>query len=144
MLFAELVDTNSSSGIPGINAMICKIILLHIPEKIRLIYANSMFSGIFPADWTVSTVKLLPKSGNLTNPGNWRAISTTNIFSKILEKLIHKQMLKYLMENKLINENQFGFLPGKSTHEAFFRTVQQLYSTINCKKSMGMLLLDMA
>ena len=50
MLFAESIDTNSSSGIKGINSLICKIILLHILEKIRLSYANSMYSGIFPPD----------------------------------------------------------------------------------------------
>ena len=50
MLFAEDIDINSSSGIFGLNSKMCKILLLHIPEKIRMIYANSMFSGIFPAD----------------------------------------------------------------------------------------------
>ena len=144
MLLAETIENGSSSGIPGINAMICKLVLLHIPDKMGLIYANSMFSGIFPADWAMSTVKLLPKSGDLSYPGNWRPISTTNIFSKILEKLVHVQVLKYLMYHSLINENQFGFLPGKSTHEAIFRTIQQIYSAINNKKLMGMLLLDMA
>ena len=64
MLFAEAIDTNSTSGISGINTSICKILLLHIPEKIRLIYANSMYLGIFPEEWTISTVKLLPKSGD--------------------------------------------------------------------------------
>ena len=58
----------------------------------------------------------------------------TNIFSKILEKLVHKKLLKYLMDNNLINENQFGFLPGKSTHEAIFRTVQQVYRPITVKR----------
>ena len=144
MRFAEEIDINSSSGIMGINARICKILLLHIPDKFRTIYANSMFSGIFPADWTIATVKLLPKSGDLSNPGNWRPISMTNIFSKILEKLVHLQMLRYLFDNALINENQFGFLPGKSTHEAIFRTVQHLYNALNCKKLTGLLLLDMA
>ena len=61
----------------------------------------------------------------------------TNIFSKIMEKLVHKQMLKYLLENSLINENQFGFLPGISAHEAIFRIVQQIYSAMNCKRNYG-------
>ena len=144
MRFAEAIDTNASSGIRGINSMICKILLLHIPDKIRMIYANSMFSGSFPSDWAISTVKLLPKSGDLTNPGNWRPISMTNIFSKILEKLVHRQLLNYIQENRLISVNQFGFLPGKSTYEAIFRTIQQVYGAINSKKVMGMLLLDVA
>ena len=71
MLFAESIDLSCSSGINGLNTSICKIILLHVPDKIKKIYANSMFMGIFPPDWAISTVKLLPKSGDLTNPGNW-------------------------------------------------------------------------
>ena len=144
MRFAEDIDISSSSGITGINSKICEILLLHVPEKFRLIFANSMFSGIFPAEWAIANVKLLPKNGDLSNPGNWRPISMTNIFSKLLEKLVHVQILKYLMENRIIDENQFGFLPGKSTHEAIFRTVQHIYNAMNCKKLTGMLLLDMA
>ena len=68
----------------------------------------------------------------------------TNIFSKILEKLVHRQVLNYVLENDIINENQFGFLPGKSTHEAIFKIVHHIYSTINYNKIMDMLLLDIA
>ena len=118
MLFAESIDLSCSSGINGLNTSICKIILLHVPDKIKKIYANSMFMGIFPPDWAISTVKLLPKSGDLTNPGNWRPISMTNVFSKLLEKIVHRQMLSYIQENNLINANQFGFLPGKSRNNA--------------------------
>ena len=99
MIFSEEIDSNSSSGLLGLSTNICKIILLHIPEKLRMIFANSMFSGVFPPSWAVSTVKLLPKTGDLTNLGNWRPISMTNVFSKILEKLVHCQMLKYIQEN---------------------------------------------
>ena len=49
-----------------------------------------------------------------------------------------------MLENEIIDKNQFGFLPGKSTHEAIFKTVQQIYSAINSKKLLGMILLDVA
>ena len=144
MMFAEDIDVNSSSGIKGISTKICKILLIHIPDKFRSIFANSMFTGLFPLEWAIANVKLLPKSGDLTHPGNWRPISMTNVFSKNLEKLVHKQLLKYLLDNHIINSYQYGFLPGKSTHEAIFKTVQQIYGSINGKKLMGMLLLDVA
>ena len=92
----------------------------------------------------ISTVKLLPKTGDPSNPGNWRPISTTNVFSKTLEKLVHRQLLKYFLDNDIIDSNQYGFLPGKSTHEAVFKTVQHIYSGINSKKLVGMLVLDIA
>ena len=144
MLLAEDIDINSTSGIDGINATVCKGLLLHIPSKFRLLFANSMFTGYFPFSWTLSRVKLIPKGGDLSNPGNWRPISMTNIFSKLLEKLVHSQLLKYLMDNQLISKHQFGFLPGKSTHEAIFKVVQYIYSALNNKKLTGMLLLDIA
>ena len=87
--------------------------MLHVPDKFRSIFANSLFTGIFPPEWAISTVKLLPKTGDMSNPGNWRPISMTNIFSKILGKMVHGQLLKYLMDNTIISENQFGFLPGR-------------------------------
>ena len=79
MLFAEDIDVNSSSGISGINTKICKIVLVHIPGKFRALFANSMFTGIFPPEWAISNVKYLPKSGDLSHPGNWRPISMTNV-----------------------------------------------------------------
>ena len=92
----------------------------------------------------MSNVKLLPKSGDVSNPGNWRPISLTNIFSKIVEKLVHKQVLHYLLNNDLILSAQYGFLPGKSTHEAIFKTVKDIYNALNQKKLMGMMFLDIA
>ena len=89
-------------------------------------------------------VTLLPKTGNRTNPGNWRPISNTNIFAKVLEKLVHKQISHYLQANKIISEYQFGFVPGQSTHEAIFKFVKYLYSAINNGKITGVLFLDIA
>ena len=61
MLLAGDIDLNSSSGITGLNTNICKILMLHVPDKFRSIFANSLFTGIFPPEWAISTVKLLQK-----------------------------------------------------------------------------------
>ena len=68
----------------------------------------------------------------------------TNIFSKLLEKMVHFQLLEYLQDNHIICKDQFGFLPGKSTHEAIFKVVHNVYSSMNNKKITGMFLLDIA
>ena len=103
-----------------------------------------MFYGNFLVEWNVSTVTLLPKSGDKTHPGNWRPISNTCIFSKILEKLVHKQLSHYIMVNNLISPHQYGFEPGRSTHEAVFNVVKLIYSCINNKKYIGIVFLDIA
>ena len=68
----------------------------------------------------------------------------TNLFGKNLEKLVHKHLLGYFIDHGIISDRQYGFLPGKSTHEAIFDLVKHVYSSINNKKLMGMLFLDIS
>ena len=41
----------------------------------------------------------------MTNPGNWRPVSNTNIFAKLLEKLVHKQLSHFIFSNDIISIN---------------------------------------
>ena len=142
--FMEGMDVNSSSCINGINMKMCKEIMDAIPCKFRLLFANSLFLARFPVSWTRAYVTLIPKTGDKYHPGNWRPISQTNIFAKILEKIVHRQLLKYFLDNTILSKSQFGFLPEKSTHESVFNIVRHMYSCINNNKIMGVLFLDIA
>ena len=44
----------------------------------------------------------------------------------------------------MISDRQYGFLPGRSTQEAVFDLVMHIYSSINNKKVMGLLFLDIS
>ena len=127
------IDTSISSCIEGLNA-----------ARFLTIFGNSLFFGIFPNKWACSTLTFLPKEGDKNNPSNWRPISQTNIFSKLLEKFVHARMLKHLQTNNLISEFQYGFLPGKSTHQAIFHFVKHLFGSMNNNKIIGSVFLDVA
>ena len=142
--FMESMDVNSSSCINGINMKICKETMDAIPSKFRHLFACSLFRGKFLTTWTCSYVTLIPKIGDKSEAGNWRPISQTNIFAKLLEKIVHKQVLLYLMNNNILSKFQFGFLPDKSTHESIFNVIRHMYSCINNNKIMGVLFLDVA
>ena len=90
---------------------ICKTALDAVPNKLRHLFVTSLFSGEFPTQWTCAYDTLLPKPGIKTNSGNWRPISQTNIFAKILEKIVHNQVLSYFLNNNVLSDKQFGFLP---------------------------------
>ena len=49
---------------------------------------------------------------NLTN---YRPISCLPALSKVIEKIVFKQLYNYLLINNILYKNQFGFQPGKST-----------------------------
>ena len=82
-------------------------------------FANSLYYAKFPVSWSNATVTLLPKDGDKTHQGNWRPISQTVLFAKILEKIVHKQLLSYFLENKILCNFQYGFLPGNRPKKQF-------------------------
>ena len=74
----------------------------------------SLSTGTFPDSWKSSLVVPVPKSGDSSNPGNYRPISLLPIVSKLLEKhvcdLLHDQLV--------ITDQQWGFQACKSTTNA--------------------------
>jgi len=66
----------------------------------------------------VSYVNPIPKGKDIQLCSNYRLISLLSLPSKILEKLIHSHITKFLIMNKLLSNIQFGFRPRSSTQEA--------------------------
>ena len=138
------IDVNKSSCVDKINSKFCKLAMLSIPHVICDIMSKSLKLGSIPIAWTKGVINVIPKGGDLSNPGNWRPITQTSIFAKLLEKLVHTRLLKYLLDNKIISDYQFGFLPGRSTQLAIFELLKQIYSSYNNKKLFGSVCLDVS
>ena len=138
------IDINKSSCVDKLNSNFCKEAMLNIPSVICDIMCKSLRTGKIPSSWTRGTINVIPKDGDLTDPGNWRPITQTSIFAKILEKLVHKRLLKYFMDNNVISDYQFGFLPGRSTQLAIFELLKQIYSAFNNRKIFGSICLDVS
>ena len=61
-----------------------------------------------------------PIKGNLNEVNNYRGITLTSIFSKILSMLIDTRLRKLSNDNNALHKNQFGFVKGKSTVDCNF------------------------
>jgi len=57
----------------------------------------------------------IPKSGDHSDPRNYRSISLLSLLSKLLEKHIQHLLATHLEENHPISAQQWGFTHGKST-----------------------------
>ena len=65
---------------------------------------------------------------------NYRPISIIPIFSKILEKLMHKKLTSFLDKYDLLYEYQYGFQKGKSMEHAILDLNFNIIKTIEKKK----------
>ena len=138
------IDISKSSCVDGISAKFCKLAMLSVPNHICRLFCTSLETGTVPKSWTKGTITELPKDSDLSEPGNWRPITQTSLFAKILEKIVHVRLFRYLMENNIISEYQFGFLPGRSTQLAVFELSKQILSAMNNKKIFGSICLDIS
>ena len=64
-----------------------------------------------------------PKSGDRHSVNNYRPISIVLILAKVLESIVHDQVYEYLESNNILNEEQAGFRPNRSTQDILLRTI---------------------
>jgi len=79
-----------------------------------------------PREWRFSTVISLYKNkGDIQDFNNYRGIKLLSRTMKLWERKIERRLWK----NISISENQFGFIPGKSTTEVIYllRRLMGLY-----------------
>jgi hypothetical protein len=59
-----------------------------------------------------------PGKEGSTEVTKYRPISLLNVGVKVLEKLLIDRINHHIFSNSLVNENQYGLLPQKSTIDA--------------------------
>ena len=72
----------------------------------------------FPKAGKKAKVIPIPKTGDLSDVSNYRPITLLPTPGKILEKLVHNQLVNNLEEEELMTEFQFSFCKSRSTSHA--------------------------
>jgi hypothetical protein len=80
------------------------------------LYKMSLQTQKCPLIWKKSIIVPIPKNNKkCTLLSDYRPISLTCPILKLLEKIIFKNILNFLLKNNLLSDKQFGFLPKRST-----------------------------
>jgi hypothetical protein len=100
------------------------ISVLSIP--LSLIFNSFMSIGKLPNSWKTAIVTPIFKNGLSSNPANYRPISRTSIFCKLMERIIAADLRDFLTSNNLLCDSQHGFTVGKSTLTNLLETTSDL------------------
>ena len=109
------IDVHKSSAVDDLSARVLKDSFEYIPKQLTHMFNCSLRTGIFPDSWKRATVVPLQKGGDKSNVSNLRPVSLLPLPGKLLEKLAHNRVSKFLNENRLLNNGQNGFRKGRST-----------------------------
>ena len=92
-----------------------------------------------------ATVTPLFKGKGPTNDAaNCRPISCTSVSGKVLESLDKTRLLSHFMANSLLSNDQFGFLPGRSTTSILLFTDHLIHTEIHKGNAVDVILFDMS
>lgn len=109
---------NCAVGWDNISNKILKKFNHILAPHLTHIFQICLSDGVFPTCLKQALVTPVYKSGNKDLVSNYRPISVLPSISKILEKLINNRLVKYLQENSILSDQQFGFRPNLSTSDA--------------------------
>ena len=118
---------NKSSGVDDVSFNIIKKCFGVLCEPLSYLFRLSLEKGVFPDDLKIAKVTLIYKAGDNSDVSNYRPISVLPCFSKALERLMYNRPYKYLKENNILYEKQFGFQSGYSTNDAIVQLVHKIF-----------------
>ena len=114
-----------------------------IALPLTLVYNASLVTGVFPDIWKVARVTPIFKSGARGDMNNYRPISVLSIFARIMEKIVHDQLIDYFKEKKMLKKNQHAFCKLHSTITSLVKSTDEWLNNIDSQKVNMTMFLDL-
>ena len=103
------LDQSKATDIYGMPTKLIKLGVNEISPVLSYLFNYSFCKGIFPDKLKFACVTPVHKGKSKTIISNYRPISVLPTISKILERLVHKRLMNFLVNHNLLFTNQFGF-----------------------------------
>ena len=68
--------------------------------------------------WLTSILNPIHKSGDKSDTTNYRGIAVMSCFAKLFYSVLNLRLTDYVLEKKILNERQLGFIKGNRTTDA--------------------------
>ena len=92
----------------------------------QAIFQHSLHTGQIPSDWQKAIVIPLFKKGYKCDPGNYRPISLTCIYCKLMEHIIASNLTKHLNKHNVLYDLQHGFREKRSCETQLILFIDEL------------------
>lgn len=134
----------ATCGADGVSIRMIKTGFPAIGGVILHIINSCITRADIPSDWKHSIVRPIFKSGNPSDPTNFRPISLVPVIMKIVERVIHRQLYHYLSCNHLLSSTQHGFRPRHSTETALLSVTDSILAATDRGEISMLCLIDLS
>ena len=116
-----------------------------ISKSLESVVNSSLENGIVHDDWKKAMVTPVYKNeGEINYENNFRPISVISHIAKMIERLVSKQVIKYLEDHAIISMDQSAYLKWHSTQTSLHRVIDDWLDQINDNSLTVTCLLDIS
>lgn len=133
---------SQAKGSDGICIKMLSIVFPHLTPYLTHIINVCLKCSTFPASWKDANIIPVSKVCNPQEPTDYRPISILPAMSKVLEKLVYEQIIRYVNEFKLLPQIQSGFRSQHSTTTALLHVTDDILRSCDTGKVTCLVLLD--
>lgn len=114
------LKNKNSKGPDGISPILVKFFCDELAPYVKLLINESLKTGYTPNATKIARVIGIYKGGNADHVSNFRPISVTSIFGKLIEMWVNSQLSLFIEKNKILSSEQYGFRLNSNTTSACF------------------------
>jgi hypothetical protein len=140
-LLSEL-KIHKAAGPDSISPRLLREVADSIASARIRIYQASLDTGTVPTEWRTANIVPIFKKGDKSKASNYRPVSLTAICSKMLEHIIHSNVMDHLTYYNILSDSQHGFRARRSCETQLVVTIQELAKTQSEGKQIDAMLLD--
>ena len=111
----KALNITKSAGVDNLSPRTLKEIGAEIAPLLSQIMKESWTTATLHNDWLRANIVPIFKSGSKSEAATYRPVSLTSVACKIMERILRKRIMKFLMDNDILSDNQCGFLSKRST-----------------------------
>ena len=133
---------DSSPGPDNIAPIFLKTMANELASPLSYLFEHFFINGYVPSIWRSAYIVPVYKKNDSTLTSNYRPISLTSSCCKVMEKIIHDQMMEFFAENNLVTKQQHGFLKRHSTSTNLLECLADWTLALNDKLNMDIIYID--
>ena len=137
------LKASKASGLDNISPRMLKDAAVVVAKALTRIVNESLSQGTVPSEWKYAKISPLYKKGMSTDMDNYRLISVLPVVSKVLERVVHHQLHRFLSEHKLPSPFHGGFRRNHSTEFAAIAFSDYIRSGIDIGLLTGAVFIDL-
>ena len=136
------LNPNKATGPDNIPGRILKMGAHEVAPALATIFRKSLETGSLPDDWRRANISPIFKKGERTKPSNYRPVSLTSICCKVMEHIIHSNIMSHLDKYDILTDKQHGFRQKRSCDSQLILTTYDLAKTLDNRQQTDIVIMD--